>query len=118
MKTSIRTELLNHVIDTIKDQELDSFEDLHFHAFNEDYYIIGHYAASEWLKIHALDDFEVIGDIIDWERGTFGEVNLSASDINPERIVNLYVYIMGERLLSEFNLDQERDSLLIELIEG
>ena len=40
MKDTIKQELLSHVIDTINDQELTEFDELNFHAFNEDHYII------------------------------------------------------------------------------
>ena len=59
MKNSIRLELTEHLNDTI--EYLDSTDEIHFHAFNEDYYIIGYYQAKEWLKEHDLDTFEAIG---------------------------------------------------------
>ena len=49
MKTSVKTELAQHLIDRINDGILtnDNYDDWHFYAFNEDYYIIGYYQASE-----------------------------------------------------------------------
>lgn len=58
MNNSIRTELINHVITTIEEQELTSFDDLHFHAFNEDYYIIGYYQADQWLQQHEVSPWD------------------------------------------------------------
>lgn len=118
MKTSIHKELLQHVIDTINDLDLEDFEELHYHAFNEDYYIIGYYNAEQWLKHHHVSPFEAIADIVSWERENFGEVSLTPDDMNAERIVNLYVYVLGEELLSEFDLDQDKDELLSDLNEA
>lgn len=118
MNQSIKTELLQHVINTINDQDISDFEDLHFHAFNEDYYIIGYYQAEQWLKAHDVSAFEAIGAVIDWERDTLGEVSINADDMNAEHIVNLYVYVLGEELLSEFDLDQDKDELLNDLTDA
>ena len=109
------TELLNHVLQTIEDQELEDFEELHFHAFNEDHYIIGYYQASEWLKKHDIDAFEAIAEVIEWEENQFEVVNLKAAHCNAETIANLYVYIAGEELLSEFDLDASKEELIAEL---
>jgi len=115
MKTSIYNELLEHVINTIQDQELDNFDDLHHYAFNDDYYIIGYYQADQWFKKHDISAWEAIADAIEWQYDVFGECQLKPENINSEKIVNLYVYIMGEQLLSGFDLDQDRDSLLADL---
>jgi hypothetical protein len=115
MNTSLRNELLNHVIDTIKDQDITDLDELHYHAFNEDYYIIGYYQAEQWLKRHDISPFEAIVDVIEWEDQVFGESHLKPEDINAEKIVNLYVYIKGEELLSEFDLVQDVSDLLKDL---
>ena len=50
---SVELELVEHIIDTINecfDDCTTDFEDLHFHAFNEDYYIVYYSAAREWIK--------------------------------------------------------------------
>jgi len=112
---SIENELLHHVIATIKDQDLTDFDDLHFHAFNEDYYIIGYYEAAQWLKAHDVSAWDAIAKVIEWENDVFGEVNLKPEDINSEKITNLYVYILGEELLSGFDLDQSQEDLLSDL---
>ena len=115
MHESIRKELIQHIIDTIENQELTDFEELHYHAFNEDYYIIYHSRALKWLEFHEIDAFEAIGDVIEWHENTFGEVQLQMSDINPETIVNQYVYFAGEEVISDFDLDQEPTDLIAEL---
>ena len=50
MKKSVKEELLEY----INDNKNDYSEELHFHLFNEDYYIIGYYQAQEWLDQHEI----------------------------------------------------------------
>lgn len=109
---NLRDELLHHVINTIKDQQLTNFDELHYHAFNEDYYIIGHYRADQWLKSHDISPWEAIEKVIEWEQGVIGEVCLKPEAINSEKIVNMYAFILGEELLSEFDLDQSPEDLI------
>ena len=112
MKNTLKNELLSHIIDTIKDQDITDLDELHYHAFNEDHYIIGYYNAEQWLKHHEISPFEAIADVVEWQNAAFGEVTLEPEDINAEKIVNLYVYIKGEELLSEYDLDQDVSELL------
>ena len=115
MKDTIKQELLSHVIDTINDQELTEFDELHFHAFNEDHYIIGYYNAEQWLERHGVTAWEAIGAVLDWEAEVFGETHLTSDDVDSETIVNKYVYLLGEELLSEFDLDQSSEKLLADI---
>jgi hypothetical protein len=66
-------------------------------AFNTDYYIIGTYKAKKWLGDEV---FAVIGIIKDYAQLHFGEVNTDFSD--PEKIVNMYAYIIGENIVEEY----------------
>ena len=70
--------------------------DLHNELFNTDYYIIGRYKAEQWLL---EDTFNIIGQIKEYEQDNFGEVTTDLSE--PENIVNMYVYIVGEEILGE-----------------
>jgi hypothetical protein len=101
MKNSIRLELRTHLLDTIED--LWSTDEIHFHAFNEDYYIIGYYQAKEWLKKHDLDTFEAIGICNDFEMEHFGEIQTSFD--NAEKLVNHLVYWYGLELCNELELN-------------
>ena len=74
--------------------------DIHHDLFNTDYYIIGTYDAKKWLGHYALD---IIGYIKDYEMDNFGEVFTDFSD--AEKVVNMYVYIIGEEILSEIIKD-------------
>jgi len=104
MKYSIREELESYLIDLINDNVLtdDNFEDWHQYAFNEDYYIIGYYNASKWLKKHGLGEFEAIDIVKEYEIYNFGEFT---TEINSESITNMLIYIYGEDLINEFDGD-------------
>ena len=75
----------------------DFIDELHHHVFNTDYYIIGTYQASQWL---GDETFNIINFIKEYENDNFGEVYTDFS--NPENIVNMYVYIIGESIVSEY----------------
>lgn len=105
MKTSIKQELAQHIIDRINDGVIDNSnkDEWHFHCFNEDYYIIGYFECSEWLKLHNIGEFEAAGICTQYEIDNFGE----CSNIydNSEKAVNMLAYIYGEELLSEIDAD-------------
>ena len=101
MRTTIKNELTDYINDLINDGVLtnDNKDDWHFHAFNEDYYIIGYYNASEWLKRHNIDSFEAIQICNQYEIDNFGETSNKYD--NSESVVNMLVYIYGEQLINE-----------------
>jgi len=72
-------------------------EDLHHKIFNTDYYIIGRFEATKWLGDQV---FNVINIIKEYENDNFGEVNTDFSEV--EKVVNMYVYIIGEEIVSEY----------------
>jgi len=118
MKTTNKEELTSYVLDLINDNVLtdDNRDDWHFHAFNEDYYIIGYYQASEWLKKHSIDSFEAVGICQQYEIDNFGEVGKPYD--NSEKTVNMLAYIYGEELLYSFDADnvEELKAELLELV--
>ena len=75
----------------------DFIDDLHHHVFNTDYYIIGTYQATQWL---GNETFNIINFIKEYENDNFGEVYTDFS--SPENVVNMYVYIIGEDIVSEY----------------
>ena len=77
-----------------------NIDDLHHIAFNEDYYIIVRWKAQEWLCSPDMEVFNIINQIVEYEKFNFGEVFTDVSD--PEKIVNMYAYIIGEMIVSEF----------------
>ena len=96
-----KTEIEEYFQDWIEDQDkdwiLENKEDLHHHCFNTDYYIIGTYEAKQWLGDEV---FNVIEHIRDYEDMHFGEVTTDFS--NPEKVVNMYVYIIGEDIVRDY----------------
>jgi len=101
MRTTIKNELTDYINDLINDGVLneENKDDWHFHAFNEDYYIIGYYNASEWLKRHNIDSFEAIQICNQYEIDNFGETSNKYD--NSESVVNMLAYIYGEELINE-----------------
>jgi hypothetical protein len=116
MKTTIKKELAAHVLDYINDGVLtnENREEWHFHCFNEDYYIIGYYQCSEWLKRHEMDAFEAIETVQEYEKDNFGE---TSTKINSEAIVNMLTCIYGEEIIgfradSVEELKEEMESII------
>ena len=111
MNNSIKTELKAHVLSLIQCNVLtaDNQDEWHFHAFNEDYYLIGYYNCEQWLIKHDVSAFEAINEIAQYEQESFGEV--SAKLDNAEAVVNMYVYIKGEELISGIDTLEELEGL-------
>ena len=72
-------------------------ENLHHECFNTDYYIIGRYKATQWLGDQV---FNIIDIIATYEKDNFGEVTIDFKE--PERVVNMYVYILGEYIVQDY----------------
>ena len=95
-------EIKAYVLDRMKeitDYDLDKLQepyDLGNEIYNTDYYIIGTWQAKRWL---GDDVFEVIDSIKYYEQSEFGEVSTDFS--SPEAIVNMFVYIIGDRNIHE-----------------
>jgi len=105
VKEERRQEIKEYIIDKMeeyKDSEVYAC-DLHNELFNTDYYIIGTYKAKQCL---GKDTFDAIETIKEYEQSNFGEVTTDLSD--PERVVNMYVYIIGEEILQESETLQDK----------
>ena len=106
-----REEIKEYFDDFIKDQGEDwieeNIDDLHHHAFNTDYYIIGTYQAKKWLGDQV---FEIIEFIKQYENDNFGEVSTDFSD--AEKVVNMYVYIIGEEIVSDYRNKLEDEGVI------
>ena len=103
-------EIKAHFEDWIKEQDQewinDNVDDLHHHCFNTDYYIIGRYEAKKWLGDQV---FDIIETIREYEEFNFGEVNTDFSE--PEKVVNMYVYIIGEEIVSDYINEKEEEKV-------
>lgn len=80
----------------------ENLDDLHHHAFNTDHYIIGTERAINWMGSYV---FDIINFIKEYEQDNFGEV--STDFTSPESIVNMYAYIIGEEVVSNYRDEQE-----------
>jgi len=80
-----------------KEEIKENIDDLHHDIFNTDYYIIGRYEAKKWLGDQV---FNIIETIREYEEFNFGEVNTDFSE--PEKVVNMYVYIIGEEIVADY----------------
>tara|TARA_A100000172_G_scaffold24269_1_gene14184 strand:- start:134 stop:523 length:390 start_codon:yes stop_codon:yes gene_type:complete len=97
-------DVYSYVISQLEDQVgLDNdVSDLHHYLLNEDYFIIGTYKAKQWLGSEVFDAIEAIKE---YEQSNFGEISTDFSD--PERVANMYAYILGEEILSESEVYQQ-----------
>ena len=102
-------EIKSYFKDWIKDQDktwiINNRDDLHHHCFNTDYYITGAYQAKKWLSDEV---FNIIDTIKQYENDNFGEVNTDLS--SPEKVVNMYVYIIGEEIVSDYRNQLENEN--------
>lgn len=94
---TMREEARAAIIEALKDGYTGYYCDLHNEVFNTNYYIIGTYKAKEALKEY--DVFEAIEKVQTYEKDNFGEVYTDLSD--PEKLVNMLYYIIGEEVLYE-----------------
>ena len=86
----------DHAIEKLEEHDLsdvtyDDFEALH-KCFNEDYFVIYHSVAKDWLDKYHLDVLQAIYYIMQIEKDYMGEVMFKMEDLNYERIVNLFMY--------------------------
>jgi hypothetical protein len=113
--TKIRQEIIEHTKDRVEEiynydkDKLNEISDLHHEIFNSDYYIVGYYQARVWMGDNA---FDCIGTVQDYEQGNFGEVYTDLSC--PEKVANMYAYIIGEEVLSDV-VKEFKDNLQLEL---
>ena len=113
-------ELAEHAILRIEELANDGIDicDLHNELFNTDYWIVGYWAAEQWL-IKCGGVFLCIGRVKDYEESEFGSVNTNLS--SSEAVSNMIAYIEGHEVLNQsttyyMGLDDElthEDALLI-----
>lgn len=103
-------EIKELAIDYLKNEPSSYACDLHGEVYNSDYFIVGRYQAEQWLSEN-YGVFQAIDKIKEYEEENFGEVHTDLSE--PEKIVNMLVYIIGEEVLQESEtLSEVWDSIL------
>lgn len=121
----MKNEAVEKLIDTLE-YFSGYYCDLHNEVFNTDYYIIGTYEAKQALA--AFGVFEAIEKVMDYEKFNFGEVYTDIS--NPEKLVNMLFYIIGEEVISDLNeleefndnwnnsADEETNNIIIDFLKN
>lgn len=94
---SMRKEAREQIIECLKNGFDGYYCDLHDEVFNTGYYIIGTWKAKKALEEY--DVFEAIEKVQTREKEIFGEVITDLSD--PEKLINVLYYIIGEEVLWE-----------------
>lgn len=88
-------------------------DEIHHEAFNTDYYIIGRHKAEQWLGDQT---FEIIRYIRDYETDHLGEVFTDFTE--PEKVVNMYAYIVGEEIVNAWRDDYIIGTRIVTGVEG
>ena len=93
-------EALNNILEFLEDGTTDyCVADLQNYIFNEDYYIIGYAKAEKVLNQYGV--FDAIGEIQDYEKSEFGEVNTDlASSVD---VANMLEFIIGYNVIYSLN---------------
>ena len=95
-------EYLDERIDEMKEYDIKNLKQLikdgeiHNEIFNTDYYMVYTGECEDWL---GRETFEIMRTVKEYEEDNFGEVNTDLTD--PCKLVNMYVYIIGEELIYE-----------------
>ena len=93
----MRKQARTDIIEALENGYSGYYCDLHNEVFNTDYYIIGTYQAKEALEEYGV--FDAIDKVRTYEKDNFGEIYTDLS--NPEKLVNMLYYIIGEEVLYE-----------------
>lgn len=96
-------EIAEHIADNMEHYGGLDNEDLHHEMFNQDWYIIGTYNAKQWMGSNVFDCIETVQE---YEDLNFGERYTDISD--PEKLVNMYVYIVGEYIINQLREDADQ----------
>jgi hypothetical protein len=93
-------ELADHAILRIEELANDGIDicDLHHELFNTDYWIIGYWAAEQWL-LKCGGVFLCIGRVKDYEESEFGSVHTNLA--SSEAVSNMIAYIEGREVLNQ-----------------
>lgn len=83
------------IIERLQDGFNSCYADFHDEVFNSDYYIVGTHAAKKALEEFGV--FDAIEKVQAYEKDLFGETYTDVS--NPEKLVNMLYYIIGEEVL-------------------
>ena len=95
----MKQEAITDIIECLENGYNSYYCDLHNEVFNTDYYIIGTYQAKKALEKYGV--FEAIEVVQEYEKNNFGE--LYTDILDPEKLVNMLYYIIGEEVIFEID---------------
>ena len=98
---AMREEAREAIIEALKNGYSGHYADLHNEVFNTSYYIIGRYEAKKALEEYGI--WDALEKVQEYEMDNFGEIYTDLSD--PEKLVNMLYYIIGEEVLFEMMQD-------------
>ena len=123
---AMREEARAAIIEALKNNYSGYQCDLHHENFNTSYYIIGTCQAKQALSEYGV--FDAIGKVQEYEKDNFGEIITDLSD--PEKLVNMLYYIIGEEVLFDmmdgieawdknwnYQADEETNAAILKAIE-
>jgi GDP-D-mannose dehydratase len=93
----MREEARAAIIEALENGYTGYYCDLHNEVFNTDYYIIGTYKAKQALSEY--DVWDALEKVQTYEEENFGQIYTDLAD--PEKLVNMLYYIIGEEVLYE-----------------
>ena len=96
-KKTMREEARQAIIERLQDGYDGYYCDFHNEVFNMDYYVIGTYEAKMALEDYGV--FDAIDEVQAYEKDNFGKVSTDLAD--PEKLINILYYIIGEEVLYE-----------------
>lgn len=97
MKEKMKKDAKEAIIEALENGYESYYCDLHNEVFNTDYYVTGTHEAKEALEKYGV--FNALDKIQEYEKDNFGKIYTDLS--NPEKLVNMLYYIIGEEVLFE-----------------
>lgn len=101
-RNELKTEAKWAIIDKLEEGYDGYLCDLHDEVFNMEMYTNDEDEAIETLD--SLGSYSVIGEIVKYEQGNFGQVSADKYD-NPCWVLSMFWYIVGEEALAELAED-------------
>ena len=101
-RNELKTEAKWAIIEKLEEGYEDYLCDLHDEVFNMEMYTNDEDEATEILD--SLGSYSVIGEIVKYEQGNFGQVSADKYD-NPCWVLSMFWYIVGEEALAELAED-------------
>ena len=93
----MRQEARDAIIEALRNGYTGYYCDLHHEVFNTSYYIVGTREAKKALEEFGV--WDAIAKVREYETDNFGEIYTDLS--NPEKLINMLYYIIGEEVLFE-----------------